>query len=197
MTGSKLYDEKELLLLIAQGDAAAFRSMYEKYWNGVYSSALYYFQSPVTAQDVVQEVFLKLWINRNKLVQVENFGAYLKILTRNLIIDMLRRKVPLNTISDAGDEKIPEKEAVPDRQLETKEIAEHIRIAISLLTPQQLQVYNLRREKELPLKEVAEQLGIAYNTAREHMSLALQSIRAYLKEHLGHQYLIGLLFIFF
>ena len=185
----------ELLQQIANGDEIAFRSIYELYWDKIYSSALSYLKSPLAAQDAVQEVFLKLWINRKQLPAVKNFGGYLTIITRNLIIDGLRRKLPLH--SSTVEDDAEEKEAIPDQQLEAKEMATHIRKAVSLLTPSQQQVYNLSREKGLPLKEVAAHLNISYNTAREHMSQALKGIRKYLKEHLGNLYLLALLFINF
>lgn len=194
-TDLSTYDEKELLLRLSAGDEQAFRKLYELYWNNVYTIALHYFRSPLVAQDAVQEVFLKLWVKRQQLSGVNNFGAYLNRIARNQVIDLLRKKV-LESAPLPAETKDAE-HIIPQQQLETKEIANYIRMAVDQLTSQQRLVWQLSREQGLPLKEVANQLSISYSTAREHMSQALKTIRSFLKENLGHLYILALLFLDF
>jgi RNA polymerase sigma-70 factor (ECF subfamily) len=189
---------RELLEKIAEGDESAFRQLYDEYWSEVYAAAFYYFHSHLYSQDIVQEVFLKIWIKRKELSGVKNAGAFLRVLTRNLIIDTLRRQTHQKLSLDL-DQAVSrtERGRTPDAMLEVKEVEWHIKAAVDRLSPQLRKVYQLRRDQGLSLGEVAEQLGISYNTAREHMSRALRSIRAYLQENLGHLYLLALLFIYY
>ncbi len=177
------YTEKELLLMISADDEGAYRQIYEQHWNRIYSMALLYLKSPVAAQDLVQEVFLKVWVNRMKLADIGNFSAWLHVITRNLIISTLRKKTtqPLPD-TEEGDAIRDGVEAV-DEQLATKEIAGLIRKAIDQLTPQQQKIYRMSRDQGLKLKQIAVELNLSHNTVREHMSKALGNIRAYLRRY--------------
>lgn len=166
---------------VAAGSEPAFRSLYNWYAPRLYAVALMYSKSPLTAQDIVQEVFLRIWTMREELPQLSNFGGYIHNSTRNLVISTLRKKLPL-LLPDFEKNAVAEEDTwKPAHQLEAKEAATCIKQAVQQLPLRQQQVYQLAKENGLPLKEVAAQLGISYNTAREHMSQALKSIRNYIK----------------
>ncbi len=84
------YNEKALLEQIAQGDEAAFATLYDRHWKRVYTIALQYTKSPEAAQDIVQDVFIKIWVNKENLLQVREFKPYLFVTARNMIISSLR-----------------------------------------------------------------------------------------------------------
>lgn len=194
MPTEPLYNEKDLLRRVAEDDEAAFRQVYEHHWNRVYSMGFLYLKSPVPAQDITQEAFLKVWIKRADLPALENFGAWLHVLARNLIITALRKKTELYGLDIGTLNASPENTLVPDQQVVVKEIAALIGKAIAQLPPQQQKIYRMSREQGLKLTEVARELGLSHNTVREHMSKALQNIRAYLKQHAD---LLGLLVLLF
>jgi RNA polymerase sigma-70 factor (family 1) len=190
-----LHNEKELLSLISEGDEGAFRKVYEHYWDRIYSISLLYLKSPLYAQDVVQEVFLKVWQNRNKLVSLNNFGAWLHVIARNLLINMLSRKAAgkkweIGQTIDPADQS-----PVADEQMVQKEISVLIRKATESLPPQQQKIYRMGKEQGMKLTEVAKELNISHNTAREHMSKALKNIRGYLSERGDYWAVLVLLFM--
>ncbi|QEC44732.1 RNA polymerase sigma factor [Pseudobacter ginsenosidimutans] len=191
------YNEKELFRCIAEGDELAFREFYNLHWNRVYTMAVLYLKTPIAAQDAVQEVFEKLWMNRANMVSVDNPAGYLYVMARNFIITELRKKKPVTVLDTAGEVNVQETNLLPDKLIDAKEVALLIRTAVDSLSPQQKKVYLLSREEQMPLKKVADSLGISYSTAREHMSLALKSIRKHLSEHLQELPAIISLFFFY
>src|SRR2546421_1559779 len=106
----------------------------------VYAVGLKYLRSPFAAQDVVQEIFLKVWKTRAELPAVENFTSFLYIMSRNFILNSLRKKMPVSLEEDQ-DTRLQEQILVPDEQLGRKELAGLIRQAIENLPPQQQKVY--------------------------------------------------------
>jgi len=178
------YTEMELLLMVSAGDEKAFRQIYEQYWNRIYTMALLYFKSPVAAQDMVQEVFLKVWVNRSELPAIASFGAWLRIIARNFLISSLRKKTTQYVWGMEDNGTVPDQASSADEQLVMKETAGLIRRAIEQLPPQQQKIYRMSREEGLKLTEVAAALDLSHNTVREHMSKALKNIRLYLIRHL-------------
>lgn len=195
MPQENVYTEGELLLMISSGDEKAFRQIYELHWNRIYTMALQYLKSPVAAQDMVQEIFLKVWINRNELPALNSFGAWLHILARNFLITALRKKTTkyIWSVEDSGN--VPDPIPTAEEQLAIKEIAGLIRKAIEQLPAQQQKIYLMSREQGLKLTEVAAELDLSHNTVREHMSKALKNIRIYLMRHLEIWTIFGPLFL--
>ena len=145
---------------------------------------LKYLRSPLSAQDAVQDAFTRVWQNRAELPAIDHFESWLTAVTRNLLINQLRKKIP--AVSDTSPTDlgiIAQADQPAGHPIEIKELETLIRQAIHQLPPQQQQVYRLRQEENLPHKEIADRLGISYNTAREHMSKALKNIRAFLQTH--------------
>jgi RNA polymerase sigma-70 factor (family 1) len=178
-------EENNLLGLVAAGNERAFRGLYNEYAGRVYAWVFSYLKSSLATQDVVQDVFLKVWESRSHLSSVNNFPGWLRVLTRNHMINSLQEKIPVNFQGDISSLEFAEKALPPSGQLDYKEMVGIIRQAVSALSPRQRQVYQLSRDKDLTLNEISAELGISYNTVREHMTAALERIRTYLKEHYG------------
>jgi RNA polymerase sigma-70 factor (ECF subfamily) len=181
--------DQDLLRLIAGGCERSFRKLYDLYAAKVYTMAIGYLKSTIEAQDVVQEVFVKIWEKRGSLTGIDNFPAYLYVTTRNLLINQLQKKIP---VFDQNELTLP---STPDRhllhqQLDYRELTVLISKAITELPPRQQQVYRLSREQGLNHQQIAKKLSLSYDTVREHMSKALKNIRASLEKQYGQ---LGLL----
>ena len=159
----------------------AFRQIYNRYAARVYTLSLVYLKSPVVSQDMVQEVFLKIWVKRKELSGIQNFGGWLQVVTRNTIISQIRKKIPEDAsfINDVPGAISPEEQYV------NKETAVMVREAIQRLSTRQQEVYRMAREEGLQRAEIARQLNVSTETVKEHMSQALKNIRSYLSENLG------------
>jgi RNA polymerase sigma-70 factor (family 1) len=174
-------DERLLLLQIADGNENAFAVLVERKWNNIYLQALTYVKVSAQAQDIVQEVFLKIWQNRKKLPAVENFDSYLFIIARNHIISALRKKrhFPL----DADDLEIEEKNYRPDRTLAQKNLAALIARAIELLPQQQKKAYLLSRDQDLSHEEIAASMQVSKEAVKKNICRALNFLRHYITTH--------------
>jgi RNA polymerase sigma-70 factor (family 1) len=172
-----------LLQRLVQGDETAFRELYEDYQGRLFLFAYRFTKSKEAAEEIVQDVFVKLWEKREQIKIEKNFAGYLFRVTRNLIIDGLKRA--------ALDKKVQQRiythmqvlrNPIADELL-NKELERLHQQAINALTEQRRTVYLLSREEELSYAEIAERLGISKNTVHNHMVSALQSIREHLSNH--------------
>jgi hypothetical protein len=87
-------DEKALLLRVAAGEEPAFALIVDRYWGKLYAVAMDFLKSGPDAEDIVQEVFMKLWVKREGLAMIERFDSWLFIVARNQIISRMRIRGP-------------------------------------------------------------------------------------------------------
>lgn len=183
MRGNEHYTETELLQLTAEGNEEAFRQLFQQYWDNIYGVSFMLTKSQSLAEDMVQEIFLKIWIKKDQLTLVNDFENYLFILARNHIFDTLRKRSREEQFTKQLADHFKQRPDNPEQKLLGKESANLIQQAISNLPEQQRLVYLLSRDKGLRQEEIAEQLGISRNTVRNHMARALQSLREFLQNH--------------
>ena len=183
MPSDERYLERDLLHRVSQGDAAAFTRLFYAYKRRLFSFVHGFMDGDQRAEDIVQDVFLKIWIHRDKLDEIENFNAYLFRMVYNRVLDHLKkcsREVLMgaarldNDITDTGN---------PEFLLREKEVLTKIHEAVESLSPQQRRVYRLHREQGMKQQEIARMLDLSVSTVQNHMLLALKGIRHYLAAH--------------
>jgi RNA polymerase sigma-70 factor (ECF subfamily) len=171
--------ERALLYQIASGDQRSFTVLFEYYSKTVYPFALKLTRSEELAEEILQEVFLKIWINRQNLSEIENFGAYLNRMTRNYAYNVLRRIAHENLIAFELSQQLTEEVNNTEEEVNYKDLEHSLAQAISCLTPQQKLIYTLCHQEGLKYSEVAGRLNISSSTVHTHMKLALKFIRTY------------------
>lgn len=185
-------DERETLKQVALGDERAFNRIVRKYSQVIYPYLLYWLKSSQLAEEVAQDVFLRIWKNRHKLPDISNFPGYVYVVTRNRVHSEFERGLPA---SDAPDvTQTDQALSNPQTALETKELATIMNRAIASLPPRRKEIFLLSRNEQLTYEEIAARLGISRSTVREHMVEALVFLRAYLKRNAG--IIIALLWAF-
>ena len=134
--------EKELIILLKNGDEKAFTTLYRLYWSKVYNFSRLYLSSITEVEEVVQEVFVKVWETRDFLRADDNFKGYLFIITRNLIFNQFRKSFNENayklTVLSAvfkmsRDEHLTYKEIATRLNISEKTVERHINEAIKFL----------------------------------------------------------------
>jgi RNA polymerase sigma-70 factor (ECF subfamily) len=173
---------KALLLRVAAGDEKAFEELFYSFHNRLGSYVMGWTKSETITEEIVQDVFLKIWLNRETLAEVKNFENYLFILSRNHTF---------NSIRQAAKERLRQKEWLKlqnqDEGVNFEDLSDTwkpvIDKAIELLPLQQKKVYLLKREEGLKYEEIALRMGISPETARKHLQLAMRSISNYVKAH--------------
>ena len=180
LTTVSLHTETELLLLISRDDQTAFTSLLRNYWNKVYTQALIYLKSPQLAQEITQDVFLKIWSSRQRLREVQSFSDYLFIISRNEIISALRKK---NKQVVAPSNNLEEIIMRPDKQLHYKESYNKILQLIGQLPTTRKKVFTLSRLEGKSYEEIGAELGISRNGVKDHIVKALNYLRTHFEFH--------------
>ena len=172
--------EKEAIIRLKQGDEAAFSYLYKLYWAKAHHFARLYTASAHMAEEVVQEVFIKLWENRAGLDEEQGLDGYLFIATRNLLFnharDSLNREAYRATVLEAMEEAYSIEE-----ELDAADLKAYIDQVVGQLPPRQQEVFCLSREQHLNYNEIALRLQISVKTVERHMGEALKFLRRNLK----------------
>ena len=176
----EVHDEKYLLLQIADGSHVAFRTLFEAYYNKVYSYALKVVQSEALAEEALQEVFMKIWINRTNLDQIDNFGGYLRVMSRNQTLQILKR-IALEehclTISNIDWTELHKETESYINYNDTKRLLDK---AVNTLPPRQKLIYTMCQIEGMKQKEVASKLSISHLTVKAHLRQAVHTVKSLL-----------------
>ena len=186
-------DENKLLLEISQGSEAAFTNMYNHYKNIVYSTAFRITKSKIQAEEAVQDIFLKIWQNRESIAAVNNLENYIYIISRNHLFNSIK-KIARETdlISEISQNKtifIDTDNSIKDEQYNT--ILNQI---VDQLPPQQQKVYKMAKWDGLSHQKIGENLGISTETVKKHMAQALKFIRLKISPYMN---MFMTIFLFF
>lgn len=173
------YDEKELLALIAGDDEKAFESIFLQYGDLIHAHVLTITKSHIIGRDLVQDVFLRVWLYRHKLTELRDFRTWLLRIAYNRCFHFLRQQkvqeAGLNTYATKyGITDVNEMEEESANMLSLRKVMQQ---AISELTPQQKKIYRMSREEGLKIPEIAERLGLSPNTVKNTLARALQMLR--------------------
>jgi RNA polymerase sigma-70 factor (ECF subfamily) len=177
------YEESKLISLLGEDSEYAFQLLYDRHRKRIYQTALRYLKSPILAQEVVQDVFLKLWFNRKSLKPDQPLEAWLYSLTKNNLINRLKKIANewkalkgLGFISERSINNI-------ENNLQESQYNELLQTAIGQLSEQQQKVFTLARHEQLTYLEIGKKLQISPLTVKTHMSRALESIKVFFSDH--------------
>ena len=169
--------DKELIEAIRQDDWEAFRQLYYKYHKKLFRFALYRLHSLQIAADLVQEIFFKLWLKRDKLNPTKSIKAYLYKSLNNLIINQSKLHSSRTTsFGNIGDHKVLNHGSDPDVQID-------IQNAVNQLPKKLKIVYLLSRIEGYKYSEIAEICNISVKAVEKRMSKALDILRKILDEY--------------
>ena len=170
---SEIAEEKLLVSQFSQGSHIAFKALFMRYYPKVRSFIMGLVKSESEAEDLTQEVFLKLWTHREKFCEVEVFGTYLYVLTKNTTFNYLRSRQ--NRQDSQGTEWVEEStDTTPYEELVAKDLQLLIDMVVENMPPQRQMIFRLNREAGLTNAEIAEKLQISKKTVENHLNLALK-----------------------
>ncbi|MGH1363332.1 MAG: RNA polymerase sigma factor [Calditrichia bacterium] len=175
-----------LITAVKKGNAEAFQQLYYQFSDMLYRFLWRKVRNEAVAQDLVQDVFLRIWSNRANLDEQKEIKSYLYRIANNLAIDHLRKKIVRN--KETIDEASADVAFYPDDWFDFEE---HIQQALNKLPPGQRNVFYLSRFEGLKYQEIAQALNISSKTVENQISSALKKLRHDLKD------LLILVFCFF
>ncbi len=187
--------DEALLSRYRRGDAEAFRTLVRRHQRALYNFALRQVRAPAVAEDIVQDVFVRIVQNVETFKEESRFSTWAYTIARNLCIDHLRKRVHRRHASlDASGDGKGEGEGTPlgeriagggagaDRTAIGKQLQGHLASAVEALPEDQREVFLMRQVGELPFKEIAEIVGVSENTVKSRMRYALERLQTALAE---------------
>lgn len=171
-----IQEEKELLLSLKQGSNQAFTVLYERYWKQVYKFSRLYLTNATVAEDVVQDVFVKIWESRHFINENDNFKGLLFIITRNFVFNQHRKCLNEDfykmTVVAALEEPFD-----IEQEIEANDLSEYIDNLVSELPPRCREIFNMSRKEQLSYREIASALSISEKTVEVQINKALRYLK--------------------
>ncbi len=170
------FEDKDLMLLVAEGDREAFTCLYHRYFYYLFTLAMRYIKDESEAEDVLQQVFIKLWQMRDSGAIKDNVRGYLFAMTRNSIMNYVRDKNRLLQRNYRLSQEIGEEEQDIWVMADKEDLISEMKKAIEALPPQQKRIANLRCEG-LSNQEIASRLHLSLNTVNSHYTKGLKALK--------------------
>jgi RNA polymerase sigma-70 factor (ECF subfamily) len=182
---------QELLILIHEGDMIAFYNIYERYCKRLYGFVLKYIKNEADAEEIVQEVFVKVWEARSKIDIYSSFESFLFTIAYNSTISLFRKRVCEKKYLEYL-KLLQHLEKAPDLtdEIQFNDLNSKVQTLLNELTTRQKEIFLLSREEGLSHEEIAKKLDISVNTVKKHMVNSL----AFLRSGLGSGMMVNLLF---
>ena len=178
-----MQEDQELIQKAREGDSEAFRELLERYGRKVYYLALDLTGSPQDAEDLSQDVFMKVCQSLHTFRGEASFGSWLYRITVNTNINHYRRKAfqALKTVETMDDQIWNQHHTStnhnPEKNAESSIMQQHIHKALDGLTPREHSIFVMRHYQDMPLKEIAEALQIRVGTVKSTLFRALQRMQ--------------------
>ena len=171
-------DEKDLLVLIKQGDERAFEELVCRYKRPIAKNMLRFLKSVELTEEALQDLFMKLWINRAHLNVDQPLRPYLFRIAENLIYDLFRKATRDQKLQAHLQQQYTETFCHVEEQVIAQETNELIKQALDQLPVQRRKVYILCKMEGLTYQEAATELGISTATVNDHIRKANRLLRA-------------------
>jgi len=177
------YEIKTLIKQIAEDDEAAFRTIFDHYKAPFYSAAFKMTRSGSLAEEIVQEVFVKIWVKRKIIATAKRPADYIFTILHNCIYAQFRKLAledKLKTTLAQDSEESEDSIQLLLLEKENKAILENI---IDQMPPRQRLIYKLAKQEGWSREEIAKGLNISPNTVRNHLAAAIEFLRNYFRKN--------------
>ncbi|SEA02178.1 RNA polymerase sigma factor [Pedobacter hartonius] len=176
--------EAELLNLISNGDQEAFAIIYTTHLNNIYRYVFSICYAKETSEEIVQELFIKVWENREHLIHVISLKPYLYRSAKNLLLNHVHRSKIKSKVFDLIElAKQKEVNSTSDSALMYNDYYRIAQRAIDLLPEKRKQIFRLRLNDELSLDEIASKLCISKSVVKKQLYNGIGFVRRYLHKH--------------
>lgn len=192
---TNLHNEQLLLQKIAESDEASFAEIYEVYSDPLNQFVLKYVKSKELSNDIIQEVFIRIWEHRSELPEIDSFKAYLFTIARNLTLNFLKKASRQNAVIAEIARNYKPVACIGEDRLLSNQYKQFIEEVLQSLPPQTRTVFRLCREEEKSYDEVAACLGISRNAVKKHIVRSHKFFKEQLLDHPDLQF--GILFLLF
>jgi RNA polymerase sigma-70 factor (ECF subfamily) len=180
---TQLGEEYLLIRQFKNGDHHSFKVLYQKYAPKLCGFSRKYLNSDEDAEEIVQEVFLRIWEKRENVDESQSFSSYIFQAAKHRIFNGFRKKVNEQAYLDFVVYANDASSNFTDMAVEYQEIKSKAEAVISAMPPKRQEIFRLSREQGLKNKEIAEKLQISIKTVENQMSQALKFLREELMDY--------------
>lgn len=166
---------------LIDNDKKALDMLYNFYYPRLYSFAKGFLKVEDDINDILQEVFIKIWENRKNIKNTETFNAYIFTITKNAVISYFREKTKLSSFESRIREMVTSEGFFLNPSIEYEDIKEKVEKLIDKLPEKRKQIFKLSRENGLSHREIATEMGISVKTVEDHIMHAIRFLREHLK----------------
>lgn len=176
-------EDAQLIVEYRSGDEFAFKALIEKHTDSVYAFIFQMVRDPASAEDVVQETFVKVWRHLGRYDRKKPFRTWLFAIAKNTAYDWLKKKraIPFSAFINDGDEtpfeSLPDEELLPDQLLMREDAASEVNRVFGQLSGQYRALIVLVYQEGFSLHEAADILGEPYNTIKSRHRRAIRQLR--------------------
>lgn len=168
--------EIENIRSLASGDNNAFKNLFLDYFPKIKYFISHLIKSDLIAEDLAQDIFIKIWENKESLTAINSFNSYVYRMAKNAVINHLKSQGFEKTYVAYITQK-DENQASSEEDLFAKEIELLVRLTVEKMPPQRKKIYELSRIKGLKNEEIAKLLSLSKKTIENHLNLALKEIK--------------------
>lgn len=176
-------EEKELLKAIVGGDRSAFTALYSQLADQLYNYIYTFTRSEDISKELVQDVFIQLWVRRDLLEGVTDLRPYVFRTTKNRLLNYLKSRKSYATLL----KKIELEQSVfsvrQEEKLDYNHLEKVAHEAISQLPPKRKLIFQLSTQENLRLDEIAAHLNISKSVVKKQLYAAISSVKSYLQTH--------------
>ncbi len=176
-------NESFLVARVKRGDKKAFEALFHRYSERIYYFSFKYLGDQHVAEEIVQDVFVKIWINREQLREDLSFKCYLFMATRNAIIDLYRKRKKHLEACKEIEARVNTLSPMPDQVYEYNHLTRILSEFVAALPERRRKIYQLSREQGYSYKDIARELGISVKTVEAQIRLAIKQLRGILEKH--------------
>lgn len=183
METNDLNADQLLVTQLKSGNHQAFRKLFDTYRNDLYKYSLSMVHSRIYAEEIVQDVFLKIWIKRECLNPEMSFRAYLFTITRNKTLKFLKKAANSQKLREEVFYASQKTTNITENTIRDSELELLKNKALNKLPPKCLLIFEMSRNEGKTYDVIAEELKISPHTVRNQMSKALETLRVSLLEN--------------
>lgn len=179
-------NDQDLLFAISNHDEEAFKILFRRYRDKLFTYIFKITKSRETSEEIVMDVFMKIWESGSILSEIKNFQAFIFHIARNKSLDFLRTAAKDRVLTELIWEEInlAGSHNQPDDKLILNDLKSKISKVVNELSPQRKSVFRLSRERHMTYDQIAKHLQLSKSTVKNHMLDSLHFIRRHLNTNL-------------
>lgn len=183
-----------MVALLKKGERQAFEEIYERYWLKLYAIAVKRLKSEENAKDLVQDLFVSLWLRKEDLIIKVSLSSYLLSAIKYKVINAIEANISKNNYLNSLNKAALDYDNSTHEGIVLNDLEQFFEVEINNLSPKVKQVFELSRKEKLSNNEIAEKLNVSEQTVKNQISKAIKTLKLHLN-NISANY-IALIFLY-